>query len=291
MVVTDAHSEWPEVQLMTSTTAAKTIQVLSRVFSCYGLPKVLVSDGPKFTSYEFETFVKSNRMKHICTAPFYPSTNGLAECFLQPFKHSLKRSTGTASIQRRLDAFLLIYCNTPHSTTKESPSMFFMYHTLRSQLDLLKPNVTSDVEKAQAAQRAYQGIHAKARSFKVRDRVLVRDYGRGVKWTPGVVSAETGPMSYTVSVRASEHWRRHIDQMLTRHAELDATTDSTGTASYHMLSDLPLLEKTAPEAATPPVPVSVSSPQVTSEENITPSQETGKRYPSRVVKPPVRYVP
>ncbi|KAL2081888.1 hypothetical protein ACEWY4_021706 [Coilia grayii] len=292
MVVVDAHSKWPEVHLMSSTTASKTIQVLRGLFSRYGLPEVLVSDnGPQFTSYEFETFMRSNGVKHIRSAPFHPSTNGLAERFVQTFKHSLKRSTGTASVQHRLDAFLLMYRNTPHSTTKESPSMLFMHRKLRSRLDLLKPNVTAAVETAQEAQCAYRGIHAKARSSKVGDRVLVRDYGRGEKWTPGVVSAETGPVSYTVDVGAPEHWRRHADQMLARHAELDVTTDDTGAASSHILPDLPLWENTAPEPPPPPVPVSVSSPQSTSGENITPSQETGKRYPFRVVKPPVRYVP
>ncbi|KAJ3589075.1 hypothetical protein NHX12_009923 [Muraenolepis orangiensis] len=75
-----------------------------------------------------------------------------------------------------------------------------MHFKLRSRLDLLKPNVASEVEKAQEAQCARQQIHAKARSFQVGYKVQVRDNGRGEKWTPGVVSAETGPVSYTVNV-------------------------------------------------------------------------------------------
>lgn len=88
--------------------------------------------------------------------------------------------------------------NTPHSTTKESPAMLFMRRKLRSRLDLLKPSAASRVEKVQEAQCAHRDIHAKARKFQVGDKVLVRDYGRGgEKWTPGVVSAETGPVSYS----------------------------------------------------------------------------------------------
>ncbi|KAL7886899.1 hypothetical protein AOLI_G00046200 [Acnodon oligacanthus] len=59
---------------------------------------------------------------------------------------------GTASIQQRLDAFLLMYRNTLHSTTKETPSMLFTGRKLRSRLDLLKLNITSEVEKAQEVQ-------------------------------------------------------------------------------------------------------------------------------------------
>ncbi|XP_062389531.1 uncharacterized protein K02A2.6-like [Sardina pilchardus] len=273
MVVVDAHSKWPEVHLMSSTTASKTIQVLRRLFSRYGLPEVLVSDnGPQFTSSEFDTFMKSNGVKHIRSAPFHPATNGLAERFVQTFKHSLKRSSGTVSIQHRLDAFLLMYRNTPHSTTKESPSMLFMHRKLRSRLDLLKPSVAAEVEKAQEEQCARRQTHAKARSFKVGDTVLVRDYGRGEKWTPGVVSAETGPVSYKVNVGSSEHWRRHADQILTRHAELDVPESSE---SSHAPADLPVLENTVPEPAVPaPDPVSVPSSPVTSEVVNAPHQET-----------------
>ncbi|XP_062387122.1 uncharacterized protein K02A2.6-like [Sardina pilchardus] len=290
MVVVDAHSKWPEVHLMSSTTASKTIQVLRRLFSRYGLPEVLVSDnGPQSTSSEFDTFMKSNGVKHIRSAPFHSATNGLAERFVQTFKHSLKRSSGTVSIQHRLDAFLLMYRNTPHSTTKESPSMLFMHRKLRSRLDLLKPSVAAEVEKAQEEQCARRQTHAKARSFKVGDTVLVRDYGRGEKWTPGVVSAETGPVSYKVNVGSSEHWRRHADQILTRHAELDVPESSE---SSHAPADLPVLENTVPEPAVPaPDPVSVPSSPVTSEVVNAPHQETGKLYPSRVITKPVRFSP
>ena len=38
LVVVDGYSKWPEVLEMTSTTTVKTIMVLSRQFSLYGLP-------------------------------------------------------------------------------------------------------------------------------------------------------------------------------------------------------------------------------------------------------------
>ncbi len=56
-VVVDAHSKWPEVVTMKSTTSEKTIEVMRAMIAHYGIPELLVSDnGPQFTSDEFKQF-------------------------------------------------------------------------------------------------------------------------------------------------------------------------------------------------------------------------------------------
>ena len=86
----DAHSKWPEVVQMSTTTAPKTIEVLQVVFSRNGLPEQLVSDnGPQFTSNDFAHFMKANSIKHIRSAPYHPSSNGLTERFVQTFKRAI----------------------------------------------------------------------------------------------------------------------------------------------------------------------------------------------------------
>ena len=93
LIIVDAHSKWPEVIVMSSTTSQRTIEVLSTYFARYGLPEQLVSDnGPQFTSHEFETFIQQQGIKHINSAPYHPSTNGLAERFVQTFKNALRAS-------------------------------------------------------------------------------------------------------------------------------------------------------------------------------------------------------
>ncbi len=150
LVVVDAHSKWPEVHVMDSTTSSKTIQVLHGLFSRYDIPETLVNNsGPQFTSEEFGYFLKTNGVKHLRFAPFDPTTNGLIERFVQTFKHSLKASKEPIPLQQRLDSFLLQYRNTPHSTTKETPAMLFLHRRLRTRLDLLKPSVKLTVEHAQ----------------------------------------------------------------------------------------------------------------------------------------------
>ena len=94
LVVVDAHSRWLEVERMNTTTSEKTIETLQKLFARYGIPAQLVSDnGSQFTSEEFQQFLKKNRIKHITSAPYHPTTNGLAERSVGSFKKAMKNET------------------------------------------------------------------------------------------------------------------------------------------------------------------------------------------------------
>ena len=132
MVLVDAHSKWPEVIDMPSTTVTKTIEALQSIFASYGLPLQLVSDnGPQFSSTEFKEFLVHNGIKHLRSAPYHPATYGLAEHFVQSLKKALLASKhDCSSLSQRLSNFLLIYHATPHTTTKEAPSVLFLKRPL-----------------------------------------------------------------------------------------------------------------------------------------------------------------
>jgi len=121
----DAHSKWPEVVEMSSTSAASTIQQLPSLFARFGLPEHCVLDnGPPFNSQDFAAFMKSNGIKHICSSPYQPATNGW---FVQTFKRALVTSEGSGRpVHHHLASFLLTYRNTPHATTNHSPSELFL---------------------------------------------------------------------------------------------------------------------------------------------------------------------
>lgn len=69
LVVVDAHSKWPEVQIMGNTMASKTVKLMRNLFSRYGIPHILVSNNePQFFLDEFAAFFRSNRVKHIRSA-------------------------------------------------------------------------------------------------------------------------------------------------------------------------------------------------------------------------------
>ena len=90
-IIIDAHSKWPEVMTMSATTAKHTIDALQSVFAHFGLPEQFVSDnGPQFTSEEFAQFMRDCGTKHIRCSPYHPSSNGLAERFVQTFKRAMR---------------------------------------------------------------------------------------------------------------------------------------------------------------------------------------------------------
>ena len=136
-IVVDAHSKWPEVEVMSTTTSEKTIEVLRSLFAHHGLSEKLVSNnGPQFTSAEFKQFLEGKSIKHILSAPYHPASNGLAEHFVQTLKRTWKASSHDGkSIHHCLAQFLFEYCATPHATTNVVPCELFLKRKLRTRFD------------------------------------------------------------------------------------------------------------------------------------------------------------
>ena len=146
----DAYSKWIVVELMPSITSAKTIEKLRMIFATHGLPQKLVTDnGATFTSSEFLQFTEKNGIKHVTSAPYHPSTNGLAERAVQTFKPAIERMHNLP-IPDRLSMFMLTYRLTPHTTTGVAPAELLMDRRPRSLLDNLIPDLSQKVEYRQA---------------------------------------------------------------------------------------------------------------------------------------------
>ena len=201
LVLVDSHSKWLDVQTMQSITTAKTVEKLRAIFATHGLPKTIVSDnGPSFTSEEFKLFMRSNGIRHIKSAPYHPSTNGLAERAVQTVKQGLRQMKG-ASVEEKLSKFLHKYRITPHSTTGISPSELLMGHRLRSRLDLLHPDLPGKVEGKQWKQKLSHDTSRTDRKFQEGDEVYAEDFSASnEKWIPGVVQKVTGPLSYHIQL-------------------------------------------------------------------------------------------
>ena len=159
---------------MQSITSTKTIEKLRIVFATHGLPQKVVTDnGPSFVSSEFKEFMVRNGIKHVTSAPYHPSSNGLAERPVQSFKHGTKRISGDA-IQERISKFLFNYRITPHTTTGVPPAQLLMGRKLRSRLDLLYPELADKVETQQLKQKHFHDSGRPVRSFNIGDKVLLR---------------------------------------------------------------------------------------------------------------------
>ena len=217
LVVVDAYSKFPEVVKMTNTSAKTTVTALRDIFSRHGLPEIIVSDnGPQFTATEFQQFCSNNGILHRTSAAYKPSTNGQAERVVQILKSAIKQVHVTdADVAAVIAKYLLVYRNTPHSTTGEPPSMLLMGRRLRTHLDFLRPSVEKHVEARQYSTMLSRTAHRGLRQFNVGDPVLARNYGRGAKWVRGVITEVLGSRHYVVKV-AGNLWKRHVDQLLRR---------------------------------------------------------------------------
>jgi len=114
LVAVDAFSKWPEVFVVSSTSAALTANKLRVMFATHGLPLMLVSDnGPPFSSTEFHHFVSQNGITHRKVPPYHPSSNGLAENMEKTVKQALKKASKGDSVETKLSKILTSYRNTP----------------------------------------------------------------------------------------------------------------------------------------------------------------------------------
>lgn len=308
LVVVDAHSKWPEVEIMKRTTTEKTIHALRNIFSRNGLPRQICTDnGNQFTSQEWTDFMKSNGILHFRTSVAKPSTNGLVERFNSTLKNALRAmSQETNDMNVKLNSFLLSYRNTNHATTGESPAKLFLGRSIRSRLDLLKPNTKSNVENARM-KTALSDEH-KFREVELGDKVLLRDYRptSKAKWVSGIVVSKDGPLMYKINIGGNAIWRRHIDQI--RKTEI-VNTDS----NEHVNQAPPCEYVTEPRqtinadvklSTKPSVPHNENkckpresameqdktitcAPTVTCENKQLPAND--RRYPTRERKPPERF--
>ncbi|XP_008483026.2 phospholipase B1, membrane-associated-like [Diaphorina citri] len=125
LVIVDAYSKWTELFVTKTTTSTWVINKLRQLFTCFGLPVTLVSDnGSQFTSKEFEDFLREQGISHLTSAPYHPSSNGLAERGVQSMKQSLRKmSEDGGTLESKIQNFLIQYRRSPHSSTGRNESL------------------------------------------------------------------------------------------------------------------------------------------------------------------------
>ena len=218
LIIIDAHSKWLDVHCVNTATAETTIAKLKSTFATHGLPEMIVSDnGTMFTSQEFKIFTQRNGIRHVTSAPYHPSSNGLAERAVQTFKQGMKKQR-QGTVETKVARFLLSYRTTPQTTTGETPAQLRWGRSLRTHVDLLKPNVATTIATAQMQQKSQHDQHSKPRPFSVGDTVYARNYSGNGKWIPGRIVEVTGPVSVKVELENGTTIRRHHDQILARNA-------------------------------------------------------------------------
>ena len=161
-----------------------------------------------------------NGIKHITSATYHPSTNGMAERAVQTVKEGPKRLT-CGTLETRLSRFLFTYRITPHTTTNTSPAELLMKRKPKSTLDLVRPDLTSSVNTKQQKQKQYNDIHSKQREFSIGDNVFALIHARNSQtWLSENI---TGPLSYVVQLDDGRTQRCHINQLRARHSNAPQT--------------------------------------------------------------------
>ena len=239
LVTVDILSRYLEIQELPQTTSSVVISRLKALFSRYGIPDMLSSDGgTQFTSREFREFTETYGFTHRLSDPHMPSTNGAAERAVRTAKWILR--------QRDPLLALLNYRATPIEATGLSPAFLLMGRELQTRL----PRVTAadenyqarhteinkkdaarrrdSVKKQEVATRFNRHFHAKELPpLKPGDVVRVRT-DSDTHWSnqTATVEKKVGDRSYIICYRGVKYRRnrRHLKLLPT---PCNATRDPT----------------------------------------------------------------
>ena len=214
LVTIDACSKWPEVHIVSSTSAQTTIDKLRMIFATHGLPMTLVSDnGSPFQSKEFHDFISANGIMHRHVPPYHPSSNGLGENMVKTVKQALSKNkiTKDATIETHIARFLASYRNTQHATTARTPAELLFNRAPRTRLSLVHPCTPQRVEQTV---EGHIGDH-QPRQFSENSDVMIRDLRPNAtsKWRKGIITKVLGPLNYEVKVDGYTR-QAHIDHIL-----------------------------------------------------------------------------
>ncbi|XP_064459049.1 uncharacterized protein LOC135369387 [Ornithodoros turicata] len=178
LVVVDAFSKWPEVIVMSSTTASHAVDVILTIFARNGIPERIVTDnGPQFTSSVFMQFMRNNSTFLDSTIP--PSNQWTCWAFCPDTQIRPEIYAGGREYPR--ESRKVPYCIShlpPHKDWGNS------IKTLPGTRNSHPPVTYQDKCSRQGTDR----------------------------WTTGLVLRRYGPLSYEVKV-GDKIWRRHIEQL------------------------------------------------------------------------------
>ena len=153
----DDHSRYVCAQVVNSITSSDIIKFLSNVFTYFGFcGKITTDNGVQFNSSEFTEYLRCHGIVHIRSAVYNPQANGSIERVnknLRKLLETLKVEGVTmATLQQKLNGYLLNYNNTTHDTTNATPSELLLKFKPRTRLDVVFPSfeVSPQLKRMQA---------------------------------------------------------------------------------------------------------------------------------------------
>ena len=167
---------------------------------------IVTDNSTGFVSEEFESFLRSNGIKHTTSALYHPASNGLAERAVQIVKRGLKKVT-SGSMNTRLAKVLFSYRITPQGTTGVSPAELLLGRRPHSRLDLLHPNTAGRVEERQQQQKQQDDSRMRLKGESARVQGGRDSFGKELwQWLSMVTREDHGGIRSSIISSASGRW-------------------------------------------------------------------------------------
>ena len=177
LLIINAHSKWMDIHCVNSATFSVTMDKMRSTFASHALPEIVVSYNKyNFMSSEFKSFLQ--KKKASSTLPQHLTTQ------VQMVWWSERRRPLSKGLRKRVTvpltpSWLLSYRITLQSTTGEPPAKLRWGRSLKSHLDLLRPDVATRVHLAHSRQKKQHDQHSRTHGVKLGDAVSVRTASGG----------------------------------------------------------------------------------------------------------------
>jgi len=279
------YSRWVSVEELRSTSYEAVEPILNKICALYGAPRTYKTDnGPPFSSYKFAELAKKWGFQHRKITPYWPRANAETESFMKKLGKTLRvAALSKTKRHEAIQAFMRVYNETPHSTTRVAPALLMFGHTNTSGIpaitlsaDQLKEKhllaQKNDSEAKERMKREYDArMRARECNIGIGSTVLVKQERKNklmAAWDPNpytvtlingslVTAKRTYPTRHEIT-RNSSFFKRYL-------YEDDDEKLGEGRVTPEIDSAAPLALETPPELDAPPAvetPLEVDTPRV-----------------------------
>ncbi|XP_065356150.1 uncharacterized protein LOC135950539 [Calliphora vicina] len=160
---------------------------------------------------------------------YHPQSNGQAERFVDIIKTAIRKLyDGDSKDNTHLQEFLLQYRSTPNTNCAEgkTPAELFIGRKLRTEIDLIKPQDSSEIIRDTKMEEQYNRKHgANHREFQINQQVFVKTYkDNRMIWRPGVIIEKVGHVNYHVEIKDADSdkvIKSHTNQIRERFVDVN----------------------------------------------------------------------
>ena len=268
LVLVDRYSGWFTVSYFQphQATSCNLIHECVAMFSAYGAPEVLSSDGgPQFTSQEFKLFLGNWNIRHRLSSPEYPQSNGRAEAAVKTAKRIISNYVSDTEPynHEKIARAIIQHRNTPLPDLKLSPAQLLFHRRLRDQipthphhLRLHKKWILSSIQRENlfrtkniAMQQRYDQVSRTLDPLDPQTKVLVLTPRKGSRWTrSGIVVMKLPFRQYKIRLDGSGRIvirnRRFLRRYNHKHAALPEDENGYPSLTPNLSDESPLSQTT-----------------------------------------------